>query len=275
MTLMTSKQLFSLAETNPRELVGGKAYALGEMIRAGFNVPHGFVLSSSVFMKMSPSLKNLVLSHFDKLEAQFVAVRSSAINEDGSEDAWAGQLETYLNCNRDDLVQNVENCWKSTGSSRAQSYAKQKGISSTRVAVIIQAMIQSEESGVAFSVHPISNNNAQVVIEAGLGLGEAVVSGQITPDTYVLDKKSDHIVEKYISHQKKKLVRDRIGKTVWEDISSHGDKQKLTNEQIENICSLTRELEVFFGFPVDVEWAICEGIIYVLQSRPITTLGRK
>ncbi len=275
MTLMTSKQVFSLAEINPPDFVGGKAYALGEMIRAGFKVPSGFVLSASVFMKMTPLLQTLLLDHFDKLQAQFVAVRSSAINEDGTEDAWAGQLDTYLNCNRHNLIQNVESCWQSASSSRAQSYAKQKGINSTKVAVIIQEMIQSEISGVAFSVHPITNNIAEVVIEAGFGLGEAVVSGHITPDTYVVNKESGQIAEKYVSHQKKKLVRDDTGYTTWVDITSHGDKQKLTNEQIESICSLTSELEVFFGFPVDVEWAISKKEIYVLQSRPITTLGCK
>lgn len=272
---MTSKQLFSLAETHRLELVGGKAYALGEMIRAGFNVPDGFVLSASTFMKMTPSLQTLLLSHFDKLQVQSVAVRSSAINEDGEDDAWAGQLETYLNCNRHNLMQSIESCWKSASSIRAQSYAAQKGISSTKVAVIVQEMIQSEVSGVAFSVHPISNNNTQVVIEAGVGLGEAVVSGQITPDTYVVDKKAGRIVEKYVSHQKRKLIKDNTGETVWEDISSHGDKQKLTNEQIEQLCGLTVELETFFGFPVDVEWAISKGKIYILQSRPITTLAHK
>ncbi len=273
--LMIDKQLFSLATTNPLELVGGKAYALGEMIRVGFNVPNGFVLSASTFMKMTPSLQTLLLSNFDELKAQFVAVRSSAINEDGTDNAWAGQLETYLNCNKHNLIKNVERCWESANSIRAKSYAEQKEVSSTKVAVVVQEMIQSEASGVTFSVHPISNNGSQVVIEAGFGLGEAVVSGQITPDTYVVSKKTGRIVEKYISHQKRKLVRDKSGETVWEDTGFHGDKQKLTNAQIEKLCSLTAELEVFFGFPVDVEWAISEGKIYVLQSRPITTLAGK
>jgi phosphoenolpyruvate synthase/pyruvate phosphate dikinase len=272
---MITKRLFSLAEANRLELVGGKGYALGEMIRAGFNVPEGFVLSVSSFKKMRPSLKTQLLSRFDELQVEFVAVRSSAIKEDGAEVTWAGQLETYLNRNRDNLLQSIEECWKSANSIRAQSYAAQKGISSTKVAVIVQEMIQSEVSGVAFSVHPISNNNAQVVIEAGFGLGEAVVSGQVTPDTYIVDKKAGRIVEKYISHQKRKLIRNSTGETVWEDISSHGDEQKLTNEQVEKLRRLTVELEVFFRFPVDVEWAISKGKIYILQSRPITTIERK
>ncbi len=272
---MKSKYLYDLEEASQKQLVGGKAYGLNEMIRKGFNVPKGFVISVNSFMKMTPSLQNLILAAFDKLQVGSVAVRSSAINEDGLEDTWAGQLETYLNCRRGNLLKSVEDCWKSANSARAQSYADQKDINGTEVAVIVQEMIQSEKSGVAFSVHPISNYITQVVIEAGIGLGEAVVSGQITPDTYIVDKKSGQIIEKHLSHQNKKLVRSDIHTTVWEKIGSHGNKQKLTNEQIKELCGLTTELETFFGFPVDIEWAIYQGKIYVLQSRPITTLGHE
>lgn len=269
---MISKQLFSLAEANHLNLVGGKAYALGEMIRAGFNVPDGFVLSANTFMTMTPSLQSQLLGRFDKLQADFVAVRSSAINEDGTKATWAGLLDTFLNCNRGNLLKSIQECWKSADSIRARSYAKQKAIQGAKVAVIVQEMIQSEVSGVAFSVHPISSNDTQVVIEAGLGLGEAIVSGQITPDTYVVDKKTGRLVEEYVTQQKKKLVRSTTGMTMWEDIGARGSNQKLANEQITKLCSLTTELEAFFKHPVDVEWAINDGTIYILQSRPITSL---
>ncbi len=275
MTVMISKQSFSLAEANHLNLVGGKAYALGKMIRAGFNVPSGFVLSVSTFTNMTPALKRHLLSRFDELQMDFVAVRSSAVNEDGKDDAWAGQLDTLLNCNRNNLLISIEQCWESVDSIRAQSYAKQKAIHNTKVAVIVQEMIQSEISGVAFSVHPISNNNKQVVIEAGFGLGEAVVSGQVTPDTYIVDKKTGQSVEKYVSQQSKKLTRNDSGATVWEDIGTQGRNLKLTDEQIAELCNLTSELEAFFKYPVDVEWALSDGDIYILQCRPITTLSRR
>lgn len=267
------EQIFNLADAVNLNLVGGKAHALGKMIRAGLNVPKGFVLSANAFMSMTQSLQELILSHFDALGADFVAVRSSAINEDGANAAWAGQLDTFLNCNRDNLLQSIEKCWKSAYSARAQSYAEQKSIQSKHVAVVVQAMIQSEVSGVAFSVHPVSNDDKQVVIEAGLGLGEAIVSGEVTPDTYVVDKKSGQLIELHVSQQKKQLIRSAVGGTVWEKVGSQGNSQKLSDNQIAELCKLTTKLEAYFQHPVDVEWAVKENKVYILQSRPITTLA--
>lgn len=272
MALMIDKQLFSLAEAYDQCLVGGKAYALGEMIRAGFNVPDGFVLSANAFMMMTPSLRSLLFSHFDKLQADVVAVRSSAINEDGVDAAWAGQLETFLNRSRHNLLKSIEDCWESVNSTRAQSYAKQKEMGSMNVAVIVQKMIQSEVSGIAFSAHPISNDRTQLVIEAGFGLGEAIVSGEVTPDTYVVDKKTGRLLEKQVSQQERKLIRATSGATAWDAIGPEGSHQKLTEKQISKLCDLTTELEAFFKYPVDVEWALRGDILYILQSRPITTL---
>jgi pyruvate,water dikinase len=266
-----SKEVFSLVEADSLNLAGGKAYALGKMIRAGFCVPSGFVVSADAFMVMTPQLQDLLLNHFDKLHANFVAVRSSAINEDGTDAAWAGQLDTFLNCNRDNLLQNIQKCWESANSLRAKSYAKQKGLQATKVAVVVQEMIQSEVSGVAFSAHPVTSDHSKVVIEAGFGLGEAIVSGQVTPDTYIVNKATKQIAEKYVAPQKKQLVRNAAGKTIWQDLEIT-NAPKLSGEQIAELCSLTVKLETFFKHPVDVEWAINNGNIYILQSRPITTL---
>lgn len=267
------KHIFSISEADSRNLAGGKAYALGEMVRAGFLVPDGFVLSATAFMKMTPSLEDLLLQRFDALQADVVAVRSSAINEDGSDAAWAGQLDTFINCTKDTLLHHIQLCWNSAHSARARSYAEQKALQGTKLAVIVQEMVQSDISGVAFSVHPVTNNDAQVVIEAGLGLGEAVVSGQITPDTYIVDKKSGQPLERHVALQKRKLARDTAGKTLWQDSGAEGARQKLSDEQIVSLCRLVTRLEAFFKHPVDVEWALREDTLYILQSRPITTLG--
>lgn len=220
---MNNQHLFKLSESVDVAHAGGKAYALGKMIRAGFVTPNGFVISAKVCSAMTPTLKGIALNAFDNLDAKFVAVRSSAVNEDGIDAAWAGQLDTFLNCTKENVIQSVKDCWESVSSVRAQSYARQKGIEATKVAVIVQVMVESEVSGVAFSAHPISGDTSQIVIEAGLGLGEAVVSGQITPDMYIFDKKKEQLIEKHIAPQKKKLARNDTGTTAWLDVGVEGE----------------------------------------------------
>ena len=269
---MNNQQIFGLGQPADVSHVGGKAHALGKMLCAGFAVPSGFVISADVTTVMTPALSAEVFSAFDKLGAKFVAVRSSAVNEDSADAAWAGQLDTFLNCTRENLIQCVKDCWESINSARARSYADQKGIAASKVAVIIQVMVESEISGVAFSAHPVTSDTSQVVIEAGLGLGEAIVSGQITPDTYLVDKEKGILIEKHVAIQKMKLARGDAGTTVWLDLATKGAGQKLTDKQILELSKLTLNLEEFFQYPVDVEWALSNRKTYILQCRPITTL---
>jgi phosphoenolpyruvate synthase/pyruvate phosphate dikinase len=133
-------------------------------------------------------------------------------------------------------------------------------------------MVQSEVSGIAFSVSPISKDDNQVVIEAGLGLGETFVSGQLTPDTYIVAKNSWEIVDKRVSKQEKKLVQDSNGNNTWQPTGIMGEHQKLQDEQIKQLAEVIAKLEAHLGCPVDVEWGIAQGELYVLQCRPITTL---
>lgn len=274
-TSMKDKTLFKLTDAADASVAGGKASALGAMLRAGFQVPNGFVVSANAFKAMTAELENMLLRAFDDLGASFVAVRSSAVNEDSTDAAWAGQLDTFLSCSRKELLQKVKSCWKSVDTARAQSYALQKGIKSTAVAVLVQEMIDSDVSGIAFSVHPVTGDETHVVIEAGLGLGEAVVSGQITPDTYIVNKRNGQPVEKHVATQRKMLARNADGKNAWQDIGAKGNLQKLTELQIAEVCGLTRKLEAFFNYPIDMEWAIKDNMLYILQCRPITTLTHK
>lgn len=267
-----SDLVFDLSQASDLNTAGGKAFALGKMIQAGFVVPEGFVISAKAYQAKTPELAADILQSFDELAADFVAVRSSAINEDGNEAAWAGQLDTFLNCQRDNLIEKVQQCWQSAGSARAQSYAKQKGLDSTQVAVIVQKMIQGEISGVAFSAHPVTGSTEQLVIEAGFGLGEAIVSGEVTPDTYIVDKGSLNASEKHLSTQSKMLIKDKTGQTVWQDLQPN-QEPKLSDHQISELAKLVNKLEAFFGFPVDVEWTISNDTLYLLQCRPITTLN--
>ncbi|HET9850356.1 MAG TPA: PEP/pyruvate-binding domain-containing protein [Candidatus Saccharimonadales bacterium] len=226
---------------------GGKALALARLIQAGFNVPAGFIVNGD---PKDPNLRQDILEHFDKLKTSRVAVRSSAASEDGARDAWAGQLDSYLNVSREELIEKIALCQKLAGSERAKSYAKQKGLRAGHISVIVQKMITSATAGVAFSIHPVSGQTGQMVIEAVAGLGEKLVAGSITPDTYVIDKKSAKTIEAHTA-----------GRPV------------LTDEMLTNLSQTIKKVEVFFGHPVDVEWAISDGRLYILQSRPITAIG--
>ena len=139
-----------------------------------------------------------ILVEFKKLKAKFVAVRSSATAEDSKVDSWAGELESYLNTTNKTLIENVKKCWMSLFTPRAIFYrfARKLEKQAISVAVVVQEMVESEISGVAFSVHPITKDHNQMIIEAGWGLGEAIVLGKITPDSYVVSKKDEEIAER-------------------------------------------------------------------------------
>ena len=212
---------------------------------------------------------------FHRLGCRFVAVRSSATAEDSVSAAWAGQLDSYLNTTQETLLENVKKCWASLFTPRAIFYRHEKNLHETHisVAVVVQQMVASEVSGIGFSVHPVSCDYNQLIIEAGLGLGEAIVSGQITPDSYVVEKQDWRISDKNISTQTKALYRCKTGGNEWKEIEDRS--QKLSDAQIGELSKLIVNIENHYGFPVDVEWAFAEGKFYVVQSRPITTLKRE
>ena len=223
---------------------------------------------------MPEDLAKEIYDHFEKLDAKLVAVRSSATAEDSSAAAWAGQLDTFLNTNKETLIENVRKCWASLFTPRAIFYRFEKELHKQyiSVAVVIQKMVESEISGIAFSVHPVTQDRNQLIIEAGLGLGEAVVSGQITPDSYVVDKQDYTIIDINVSEQNKKLVLGSSGSgSDWVDITDGGE-QKLTGKEIIELSKLVVLIEEHYKFPCDIEWAVMKGKFYVTQSRPITTL---
>lgn len=225
--------------------------------------------------KIPSDIASEIKKAFKKLNAKFVAVRSSATAEDSKTAAWAGQLETYLNTTEKNLLENVKKCWASLFTPRAIFYRFEKNLHKQKisVAVVVQKMIQSEVSGVVFSVHPVTQDKNQLIIEAVFGLGEALVGGQITPDSYVVEKRGWRILDKNINPQSKAIVRGREGGDIWREISeSQSNKQKLSDKQITQLSKLVVRIEKHYGFPVDVEWALEKGKFYIVQSRPITTL---
>lgn len=220
-----------------------------------------------------------ILSQFKELDAKYVAVRSSATAEDGADHAWAGQLDSYLNTTKENLLEMVQSCWASLFTSRAIFYRFEKGLYATHisVAVVVQKMINSEKSGIAFSVHPVTEDYNQIIIEAGLGLGEAIVSGSVTPDSYVVTKEPQKIIDINVNTQNKALYRGikktEHGFNEWKELTeTEADRQVLSEDQILDLSDIIITIENHYGFPCDIEWAFEDGTFYIVQSRPITTL---
>jgi len=224
--------------------------------------------------KMPTDLAVEIKKHFKVLGAKFVAVRSSATAEDGASAAWAGQLETYLNTTEKDVLKNIQLCWSSLFTPRAIFYRIEKKMAKTKVsvAVVVQAMVQSEVAGICFTVHPVTKDKNQMVIEAGFGLGEAIVSGSVTPDTYVIHKNDFSILDINVSEQSMMIVKSG-NKNLEKKLSAKaGGKQKLTGKQIVELAKVCKNIEKHYKFPCDIEWAMVGNKFYITQSRPITTL---
>ena len=227
--------------------------------------------------KMPADIAKEIKSKFKLLDAEFVAVRSSATAEDGADNAWAGQLDSFLNTKEDSLLEKVQLCWASLFTPRAIFYRFEKGLHKTKisVAVVVQKMVNSEVSGIAFSVHPVTEDRNQMIIEAGFGLGEAIVSGQITPDSYVIEKKENMILDVNISEQKRMLIKKNNGGSEWVEVPiSKQNQQKMPGKDVVTFGKLILKIENHYGFPCDIEWAYEKGKFYIVQSRPITTLTK-
>ncbi|MFH1971492.1 MAG: PEP/pyruvate-binding domain-containing protein [Patescibacteria group bacterium] len=290
---------------------GGKGASLGELIKIKMPVPNGFVVTTDVYKKflqdnkikidlnsadtknsktpnlpsdklqrlilrgdVSSTLQKEILVQFDKLKSKFVAVRSSATAEDATTTSWAGQLSTYLNTQKDDLIKNIECCWASLFSLRAINYRITQKLlkADIAVAVIVQKMIKADVSGIAFTAHPVTKNSGVVLIEAGFGLGEAMVSGIATPDHYSVDKNGLTICDFKIGKQKKMIIRVNNEQKTLDVPKKRQEKRKLPEKKAIELARLCIEIERHYGFPQDVEWALENGKFFILQSRPITTL---
>lgn len=226
--------------------------------------------------KMPKSIGQEIMKEFKKLKTPLVAVRSSATAEDSSIASWAGELETYLNVTEKNLLKSVKKCWASLFTPRAIFYRYEKNMQDKKVsvAVVIQKMVQSEISGICFTVHPVTKDKNQMVIEAGYGLGEAIVGGMITPDTYVIHKNGEdpYILDKNISEQSMMIIKNASGTKEVKVPSAKREKQKLADKYILQLAQICLGIEKHYGKPQDIEWAMEKGKIYITQSRPITTL---
>jgi pyruvate,water dikinase len=205
----------------------------------------------------------------------YVAIRSSATAEDLPSASFAGQQETYLNVRGEiSLLKKVKECWASLFTPRSIYYRHQQGFNHEKVglAIVVQRMIQSEKSGIAFTVDPTTNNKTTMVIEAIFGLGEYIVGGKVTPDHYEVDKHSLVITKKEIKPQAIKYAK--LGtRNIEERLTKHeAYQQKLSDKEILEVALLIKEIEKHYYFPQDIEWAIEKNQLYIVQSRPITTI---
>ncbi len=206
-----------------------------------------------------------------------VAVRSSANAEDLPGLSFAGQQETYLNVTgADAVVAAVKNCWASLWTAQAISYRHQNGIDqdSVAMAVVVQIMVPSEVSGILFTANPATGERNEIVINASFGLGEAVVSGQVTPDTYVVDKANRTVKETMIGPKEQKIISDGEQGVRMEDVSaSERDQSSLSDDMLTELIETVLKIEALYdGQPQDIEWAFSKGQLHLLQSRPITNL---
>ncbi|MBN2463516.1 MAG: phosphoenolpyruvate synthase [Dehalococcoidia bacterium] len=234
---------------------------------------------------MLPDMVQEIKDAYRKLGGGLVAVRSSATAEDLPEASFAGQQSTFLNIQgENEVVTAIQGCWSSLFEPRAIFYRQQQGFDHFRVgiAVPVQKMIQSESSGVMFTVEPLTSDSTKIIIEAIFGLGESIVSGDVTPDQYLLDKNGIRIIDKKIHKQEWQLVKDTkasVGKlepNIKTSVPpSKQAKQKLSDKDIVALAKVGKMIEDHYQFPQDIEWAKEGKELFILQTRPVTTMKPK
>jgi len=234
------------------------------------------ILDAPMPAELATEIKNA----YRKMDMGLVAVRSSATAEDLPEASFAGQQSTFLNVQGEDkVVTAVQDCWASLFESRAIFYREEQNFDHFQVgiAVPVQRMVQSESAGVMFTVEPTSSDRSKITIEAVHGLGEMIVSGDVTPDHYVVSKNGMKITTKEIKQQEWKLIRNVEGKGADNNVKvvltpKEQAEQKISDDDIVTLAKIGKQLEEHYQFPQDIEWAKENGKIFIVQTRPVTTI---
>ncbi len=231
---------------------------------------------------MPEKIKAEILKNYKELNEKennganvLVAVRSSATAEDLPEASFAGQQETFLNImGAEEVLRAVQKCWASLFTARAIYYRKKQNFDTKDVGLcaVIQKMVQSEVSGIMFTADP-NGNEKQIIIEAGFGLGETIVSGSVTPDNYVISKKDFKLENKTINHQEWMLKKEGKGNVKINLGENKAKAQKLPDEKIIELAKTGLKIEEHYKKPMDIEWAMEKNILFIVQARPITTLN--
>ncbi len=205
------------------------------------------------------------------------AVRSSATAEDLADASFAGQHDTYYYVEHDQVSLMIRKCWASLWSESAFSYRQTQGIEhrTVHMAVVVQVMVLSETSGVTFTADPVSGSDSVIITESSWGMGAAIVDGRVTPDQYLVDKNTMRLTSLKISDKKfmvPPVLEDKASSRLVEVPANKRQLESLTDEQVEHIAALALKAEEYFGKPQDLEWAIENDRIFLLQSRPITIM---
>jgi pyruvate,water dikinase len=240
---------------------------------------------------MPKEIADAVKSAYEELSRRvgakdvYVAVRSSATAEDLADASFAGQQETYLNVKGvDELLEKTVKCWSSLFTPRAIFYRTEKGFAHEKVfiSVGVQKMVNSKAAGVMFTINPVTGDPNQIVIEGNYGLGESVVSGAVTPDDFVVDKRTMKIIEKKVSKKTVQYIRDpKTGKTVHMEVPAEKQEQPcISDEEILKLAELAVRIEKHYGTAQDIEWAIDSDVpfpsnVFIVQSRPETVWSLK
>ncbi len=227
--------------------------------------------------KIDPKLQDEIKKAYSQLGAEYVAVRSSATAEDLPTASFAGQQATFLNISgEDELLKAVQKCWASLFEPRSIYYRIINKFDHTKVGLsaIVQKMIQSDASGVIFTLDPATNDKNKISIETGYGLGEAVVSGAIIPDKYLIYKKDLKLLRKDIAKQTWQIKKVKGGDKRVPVQKSKQEEQKISDLQILNLAKIALKIEEHYKFPQDIEWAKAGGRLYIVQTRPVTTVEK-
>lgn len=224
--------------------------------------------------RMPASIQTELVNAYSALENPAVAIRSSANAEDTLELSFAGQQDTWLNVvGIDSLIKAVVDCWSSLWTARAIGYRAHNHVphTSLALAVVVQKMVHSQVSGVLFTANPLTGLRSETVIDAAYGLGEALVSGKVEPDQYIVDTAAGKIGRVTLGSKAAVLRSKDGGGTVWE-AADHSSRQALTNDQILALARLGKKVEALYNAPQDIEWALVDDRLHLLQSRPVTSL---
>ena len=246
--------------------------------RPSFEQPSTNIQGLFADIELAAEITSEIRAAYEALDGEPpVAVRSSANAEDLPGLSFAGQQETYLNVTgADAVVAAVRNCWSSLWTAQAISYRHQNGIDqdSVAMAVVVQIMVPSEVSGILFTANPATGERNEIIINASFGLGEAVVSGQVTPDTYIVDKARKTVKETIIGPKEQKIISDGAQGVKMEDVSaSERNQSSLSDDMLTELIETVLKIEALYdGLPQDIEWAFSNGKLHLLQSRPITNL---
>ena len=272
---------------------GGKGASLARMTALGLPVPPGFVIpADALAAAVDADALRAALPDAERAQAIVaraeppdevgdaydalggdapVAVRSSACAEDSEAASYAGQQETYLHVRGRDAVRRaVRDCWASFFSERAIFYRERKGsLDDLGMAVVVQRMVRADVAGVLFTCDPVHHRRDRMVVEAVIGLGEAAVSGRVTPDHYVL-KRDGTVKRAQVAAQPFAILPVEAGGTEERELGDEGAAQKLGEEELRELARIGDDLERRLGGPQDIEWALEGGELFVLQARPVT-----